>query len=504
MKVNGVDVCFGKVVKVTLYYGTDSVTLLYAPQLDPLYNANIDITVEDIANPMRKNNELGFTAQLIITNPPPEAVQLISNHINWLVRDNENEEEFSMRAMRDLNGTLLDYYKNRVRCRVDVGYWDYEKRVPTDPEARANYQIPGLTKLFDGYINSSSLYHDGTDNIMKLACHNFNADTISTRAIHDEFVCHYPQIERQLRLEEQAKKDFNKRSGYDTRDWESMFRKLVVNFALTRPNPNYAGGTQEIMGMPSSPAPELYLTEADRRNSGWVKIYYIESPNDLKKYDEALRVRLQQLDVSRFYTNSGSLADMLTDLCNERGAMVNWMQYDDFDETHSQAVFFVWPRGRGVSAVTGDAADIKIINYQNLLESPVASASGALRVRMFLNPDCIPLKRIALILDPNIGSDTGTGNSFVVKASTLFRQSMGVRGQLSPYIGTQQLANAMSVYAQEVAARDIRDRGYLFNTGFPIVKCVHKISTLSSDWETVVETIPVWEGLHVKFGDEDV
>lgn len=507
---NGQEVCFGKVVRLTLYYGGEQVVLLYAPNLNEMYNANIEAEVNDIANPMRKNNDLGFTATVTITNPTQSVVQLISNHIKWVARHDESEEEMVRRAMTQTKDTLLEYYENRPRCRIEVGYWDYSQ--PPLPATKStkngtdevvystpSYNIPGLTKLFEGYINSSALYHEGQDDILKFACHAFDASLISTRAIMDEFMCHYPELERREKMEEYAIANMAKRTAKENTMWGTMFRNLVREFEMLRPNPNF-GKTPNgpLADVKNNNYAEILVNDADRKKADWIDVRYIYSPNDLKTLNESLRMRLETLDVGGFYTNAGTLADMLTDLSNERGAMVNWMQYNDFDETHSRVVYFVWPRGEGLKSVRGQDADIKIINYQNLLESPSASASGALHVKMFLNTECIPLRRIALILDPRVGSETGTGDSFVVSASTIFRESMGVHGQLNPYMGTRQLANAQSVYAQQVATKDIQNRGYLFNTGFPIIKCKHHIETHGRAWETEIETIPMWEGLHVE------
>lgn len=508
MIVDGTEVCFGKVVRLTLYYGKEQVVLLYAPNLNEMYNANIEVEVSDIANPMRKNNDIGFTANVTIKNPPEAAVQIIKDNTFFVARKDETEKETYERVKNNLQETLLEYYAHRPRCRVEVGYWDYsippekadfkrdENGNKTSDEMLApSHAIPNLTTLFDGYINSSALYHEGRDDILKFACHAYDAGLISTRAVMDEFMCHYPDLERQVKMEEQAQKDVPKRAATeDPTMWNTMFRKLVRNFAITKPDPyanydvltgQYNGGTKIIQ-------------ESEREDGNWIRLYYIESPNNLEKKDEELRYRLERLNVYGFFTNAGTLADMLTDLCNERGAMVNWMQYDEYDTKHRTSCFFIWQRGKGLNSVDGWDADIKIINYQNLLESPSASTSGALHIKMFLNLDCIPLKRIALILDETQGSATGTGDSFVINPKGAFRESMAVHGQLNPYHGTRQLANSMNVYSQQLAVKDMVNRGYLFNTGFPIVKTKHHIETHGSAWETEVETIPMWQGLHVE------
>ena len=509
---NGQKVCFGKVVRLTVYAGGQQVVLLYAPNLNEMYNANIEAEVQDIANPMRKNNDLGFTATVTVTNPPQSLVQLIATHIGWVARHDETEEQMVERALRETRATLLEYYQTRPRCRLEVGYWDYSqpplpavevKNSNTDEPvfATPSYSIPGLTKLFEGYLNSSALYHDGQDDILKFACHAFDASLISTRAIMEQFMCHYPELERRTILEDYARADAGKRTAKPNTMWHTMFRNLIREYEYFRPNPNYGQTTTEAImsGKINTRDEFLIVNNADREKADWIDVRYIYSPNDLRTRNEELRKRLEfDTDVSGFYTNAGTLAEMLTDLSNEKNAMVNWMQYNDFDETHSRVVYFVWPRGEGLKSVRGQDADIKIINYQNLLESPSASVSGALHIKMFLNTACIPLRRIALILDPRMGADMGTGDEFVVKASTIFRESMGVHGQLNPYMGTRQLANAQSVYAQQLAEKDIYKRGYLFNTGFPIIKAKHHIQTHGQAWETEVETIPMWEGLHVE------
>ena len=68
---------------------------------------------------------------------------------------------------------------------------------------------------------------------------------------------------------------------------------------------------------------------------------------------------------------------------------------------------------------------------------------------------------------------------------------------LSTY-GNVQVTGANAVAALNKATNDAKQKGYLFNRGFPIISVEHILSTYKSDWTTIVKTAPSLYGFSVK------
>ena len=105
---------------------------------------------------------------------------------------------------------------------------------------------------------------------------------------------------------------------------------------------------------------------------------------------------------------------------------------------------------------------------------------------MFFNPDCAPEKRIALVLD-----ETKEGYD---KAALSFTSDVGA------YAASVQLDRAASLNALQVGRNKrgvatVVNRGYLYNTGFPISRLTHSLATHGNNWYTTVQTIPMGVGI---------
>lgn len=511
MKVNGTEVNFDRIMRITLWYGqspasstsTDTVApqtviLEYAPLDNASFCPNIEAKVTDITNPNNKNGQAGFTAEVTIINPDDAVQRIIANHINWVI-DGNSFEEFKKKLLADdgtnpnseTNDVLTKYYANRVNIRIEAGYWQNSGEIIYD----ANGNVVGDTRraytlLFSGYVNSSVFFRKNADNVMILECQNWDYNQINLNAIKKSLGVNESVSNNAAKYITMALDEQKKRNGSDAFSWDLMAQKLLRNFSITRPDPDYKIGSPV-----TNYTPVRLVTDADRKRTDWYYVKYIYTPRDKDKANEELRVKLQNLDTTRFYTVATTLTDMLYELSYWKDANVNFMIDDEY--MVGRRVLFVWPRGAEIKFTSAKEADIQIVNYQNLLESPAVTSSGSLNLRMMLNPDCKPQKSIVLRLDDSFGTDQATGDSSVIRANQGLRESISFAGTPSPFVATIQGAYALSIYTQQLGRDDVQNKGYMFNIGFPILRCIHTISTRSNKWETQVQTIPMATGVLV-------
>lgn len=513
MIINGTQVNFDRIVRVTLWYGqapasttsTDTVTpqtviLEYAPLDNPLFCPNIEAKITDITNPLNKNGQAGWTAEVTLTNPDDASRRIIANHMNWIMGDStfkdflkKLEAADSFEQLNEESDDLLTkYYENRVHIRVEAGYWEKTGQLIYD----ANGNVIGDTRrayttLFQGIVNSSVFYRKGVDDIMTLECHNFDTNQINLNAIKQS-VGLRQSVENNMEMYYlMAEDERNKHNGRDAWTWDLMAQKLIRNFSTTRPDPDYKTNSTI-----RNYTPVRLVSSADRKRTDWYAVKYIYTPRDKDRENNELRVRLQNLDTSRFYTVAATLTDMLSDLANWKDANVSFMIDDEYRK--GRRVLFVWPRGEEIKFTSAKEADIQIVNYQNLLESPAVNGSGSLNIRMMLNPECKPLRSLALRLDDSFGLDQATGDSSVIRANQGLRESVSFAGNPSPMVAAVQGAYALSIYSQQIGREDVQNKGYLFNIGFPILRCTHTIQTRGNKWETQVQTIPMATGIVVE------
>lgn len=490
MIVKGIQVRFDRIMRVTLWAGgstAETVIMEYAPLADERLCPTMQVQVRDIINPSNGNGLPGFTAEVTFTNPPPQVRRILANHMTWLLDYTEAVD--STRSLKDKDAAgkvaqsqknLQDFYNSRVRVRIEAGYWH---------EGMRQYN-----KIFEGYVNSNTWYRKGVDNILTLAAYNIDISKMNSKALTDVGAITCPtDIDRYVR---ESMGDEEKRSGRNTASWMAMARKLVLNFSDERPNPAYAPGSTIVL-IP----PYIKVQEKDRTNeSDWYQIKPIFTPRKKSEFNEELWYKLQELKVDRFYTNAGSLENMIAELTNYNHADVNFEIDDEW--TQGVRTLFVWPRGQENKYTVAADADIKIINYQNLLEAPAVTADGSLNIKMLFNPACQPNLNLALVLDSRQGSDTATGDSTIIRAGKGLNDTASFAGSLNPYTPTQQGPYTLGLYTQEIEAfnnkrleQDKITHGYIFNTGFPIREVTHSLSTRANEWSTTVVTIPMNVGI---------
>lgn len=522
---------FDRIVRLKLYYGStnaesasESVVLEFAPLADAQLCPRIEAEIKDIPNPSEKNNLPGWTATIKVYNPTDTVRRILAEHITWVqqfgLKIDEGREQ-SADAVKEDQNAIQKYYASRVRAKLELGYWNHEAVAPseginadTGTVKDSKGKVTGLQSdprrqyrtAIEGYINNAAFYRKGRDDILEMTVFAFDAsETAYSQMYTASGIREYSQerdVWLQLTMEERQK-----RSGRNAADWDSMLRKLVANFAITRPVKNQ--NQNQDMAFCASPL----ITDADRKKVGeWLEIRYVYTPRNPDKLNRELEYRLRRVSVADFYTPWSDLSKMINDLCSWNGANVNWLRDDTLNE--GKITLLIYPRGAGYQYVRPEEAEIQIVNYQNLLETPAVSASGSLHVRMFLNLDAQPLARLALILTENSFKRDSEGNlvkrtdrggitDFVTvnplagsstSGTDYYYESLSFQGTPNACFPMIMGANASSIYSLQMGMKNVINKGYLFNTGFPIQQAVHKISTHGNAWETSVVTIPLYNG----------
>jgi len=508
MNVNGVNVCFGKVVRLTIKNSSDSCVLLYAPEMNELYCANIEAKVTQLLMPQMTDGRSDYTAEFTVINPPAKVLEILGKSTGYAnVSKIDGLKKSKSQAFEA-------YWKTRPTATLDVGYWNYE----TDDVTK----LPAMERLFHGAINTTVLTHKNTDDVLKFACSRFG------EAVLDQAVGAYEQSlltyeERKAEQENLQKEYSEKKLGSQDVSWDTKAKSLIGDF-LDSYIDTTQGDTQETLAFVNNLIKgDSNRTDSEQNDSGReVAVVTKEQREYLKKhidvaywtadpksngsqYNEPLNKKAVKFPTTGFNTTQTTLEGMLNDLDDFNGMKVTHkLNY----ETNKQGniVLDVWPKGSGtVRTSSGDGKAIEIVNYQNLLEVPSVGANGALVVKMMLNIKCEPGNRLKLTLDPNQGDLSGTANSFTTKpgnisnpAASRYRVSADLQGALNAFFGQFQMGKSANIYSQEVPARSAAERGYIFNHAWPINRAVHHIQTHGNAWHTEVRTVPSWNGVKVK------
>lgn len=521
MVINGQEYNFDRIVRLVVYKGAEpvptqgnqsfsaknnsnAVVLEFAPLDNELFCPKIEAEVKDIYNTNLKNNTSGYTGKITVYNPPVELRNLLANNISYTLDYARDPSEFKRQVRKEsANEYLREFYQQRLRARLDVGYWNPEGHKEENGGVISDSRKPYRT-LLEGYINSSVYYHKGRDDIMEFTVQDMQFTQQEVTAIREAYDITCPTgIEPADTRYMPTQEELEARSGRRIRTWDAMLRKLVGNFSFYRPNPDY--GRTDIIGMVRGQNEMIIVSDEDKKNYGsWVNVIYLYNRINRENINLPLKFKLEDpytVDIWNFNATGNTLHEMINELATYDDLHLSW----EIDEKYTPGAItvFVWPQGEGSAFVPGEQADIKIVNYQNILATPAVDTSGSLTIRMFLNLDAKPQARIALVLDDLVGSETGTGNALTIRprkrkdGNGYERESISFAGTPSPYVGNTSLAYAQSTYSMAVVRGGADKMGYLFNTGYPILEATHKISTHGKMWETTIKTIPNYGGLYL-------
>lgn len=498
MKHKGIDYQFNRMLKAVFYSPSGGTyTLEYNPQGEAVTEngtvkkseqcAHLAVKVTDL--PYQNSEHPGFTCTLTVYNPGRDLLSLIGRNATWFLFKSK-EEQFDLasenRKNEIINSTLQEYYNSRLRLSIFAGYWDENKK------------DTGYRCIFHGYVQGSSIARKGTDNVLKIGAYDIDVSRMDTNAV----TTHFEALQKPSFAPEWIKEHKENLRGEKT--WDATFKKYIRLFETTKiENERF-----------------VEVAEEDRDNNDWFSVLYVTSKSDYERMKrgfvsvkDILNTDLhRQLvfntvipgagDMTSYLGSAESLTGLLQDLCKYKGLNI---AYSRMTDNEAKLMYIVYPVGVGSKTSAPEAADIKIYNYQNLLSAPSVDGTGALTVKMLFNPACTCGLNLALILTSELNSQHG-----VATIDTSARDIHGnVIGSVESTSGmfekvaTTQLSTATGVAAQQLEAEDAQVNGYLFNTGFPIVRVTHNLDTYSNTWSTEVKTTPTWQGFKVGGNDDD-
>lgn len=494
MKVNGIDFNFGRMLKVELINpgarGNRSVacTIEYCPYDSTDKCPRIEAKVTDL--PSADSNDFpGYTAEVKVYNPNREILSLIAQNAKWLLTGDQTNYNAASpdKKMEITTNNLQDYYAQRLQMRVYAGYWSNDTK------------SAGYTEIFCGYVNGSSLTHNGTDDILTIGAHDINVNRMDVNAIT-------ASLSNVVGLEHETEWKIKNRDWYKgAASWDLTFKKYVRYFE-----------TEKIQN-----GKIVSKTFVDSGSDSWFRVLYVKSVKDYLNARAAnfsnnnylagwLRTQLAQVpnafngpgdngDMRAFYTNGRNLPAMLNQLCAVDGLKLGWKRYILGE---NKLTYIVYPLGEGIKFGPIEKGDIVIYNYQNLLATPSVNGAGCLNIKMLFNPECIPWRRIALQLDETLGRKQGVADikSFetAIKANGRTVGVMDAGAGLFSSVATNQITGTLAVASQRKVLTDGVADGYMFNTGFPITKVVHTLSTHDAAWHTQVTTVPMIRGVDME------
>lgn len=506
MKVNGLEFDFGRVMEVAFEKNGAVVSrICHNPQYDKALCGRIEAEVTDMPS-AHKDDQPGFSAKITIYNPSRELLTLIASNSKWMTDYARIEPGMSAaEKTKELDRVKNDYDNNRLKCSVYAGYFKAD---------RPSYMGD---KLINGYVNGSSFVMRGRDEVLIVEVHDINFISTSDKV---SFASSTLLKSDDFELEWKKESD-EKRKG--ARTFDSTFKKYVRLF-----QPDRLNGSTAVINVPGveqpqkaeNPAMTRIVSDADRTTTTWFKVLYVQSREAFMRaiinapYTESspsinkvLYPKLEALckdpevkngmDYKNFYTTADNIDGMLTELCRAAPVRVTW---DRVWDNVSVLTFIVYPIGRDKNFVPGDKAAIKIWNYQNLLSAPSIDGSGMMTIKMLYNPVCTTRVTIALMLS----STLGRGNNVAPVSFRAGDRLLGTAESTAAnavYSATNQITGTQVVESlrRDLAKKGEADadlRGYMFNTGFPIIRVIHKLSTHSNDWSTTVRTVPMINGLN--------
>lgn len=479
MIVAGRDFNFGRCIKIDFYKGNTRVlTVEHKPEIDPNYYIAMDVEVSDLPSPL-ESNKPGFMANVTIFNPSPDLLTTIADGATWLANYARYDEIKNMTNVRPEAQKIVGaitavkrsdgmkrYYESRLRAHIYAGYVVDGK--------------PAYTQIIQGYVNGSSFSHKGTDDVLKIGIYDIDINQVSTSMLdsNDEQQAKGHQAYQGSPLEskwhDEAKTKF-------ANTWHNTFSKYVQNFETE------------------------WLTDDHQINIVYAKSKraWLDSKTKTGREGSILNQELKQKLTAQTMPNGGisafNMAGMLNGLCAQAKVKVDWMREM---KNVSINTYVIFPLGDDKTVVAGPKAGIQIWNYQNLLESPSIDGAGKLTIKMVFNPDCACGKTIALMLTDEIKETDVTKN--IASFSSSIVVGGGMLGSMfstgnDAAVANNQITGNTNVQSQRKQKEKKNSNGYLFNTGFPIIKVEHILSTYGQEWTTIVKTTPMTAGL--KFED---
>lgn len=514
MKINGRNYNFGRCIRITFFrwgeksdaHDTKVFTIEHAPELNRYLNAAIDVNVTD--RPSASNrNQPGFMANVTIYNPDSKVLNFIKESSIWL-------DEMLINPLKADDATkkkaTAAFYKKRVQVSVEAGYVSENSQ----GDRIADYHL-----IMKGYLNGSSYSRKGVDKVLTFGIYDIDPLAMTTeQASSWEYKTPEDYIEEDKHEFKatflETLNDYIK--NFETqripRSIETLARAISISSKVSNENvkPLYrdkvTDSKKDIQATPVS-ANQIgyeYVTEADRKTTNWFEILCVKSYQEYQKsktgetiIDSTIEDGMLKSTMANTRMPSGgsvsgnNLMDLIDGLCKYIPNLC-WKRDMENVKLNRYVFWLAEPKG---AFKTGNQANIKIWNYQNLLDSPAISGTGIMTIKMLFNPECKCLSTIALMLDKKLKSSVT--RDFTTTEQILMESMASQSSNLAQY-GNIQVTGAQAVAALDRGLKDGQSRGYLFNRAFPIISVEHSLSTYGKNWTTVVKTSPSLQGFEIK------
>ena len=461
MKVNGREFNFGRCIKIEFFQnGAKVLTVEHAPEVDPNLYIAMDVEVTDMPS-ARASDKPGFQGKVTIINPSKNVLTKIAAGATWL-SNYVNEETQKMIAKSDptvegakkLQG-MREYYNSRLRAYIYAGYVVGGK--------------PNYTKILGGLVNGSSFSHRGTDDVLTLGIYDLDMTEVSPALLDQET----EKVVKEKKTYQKESAWYNSATSKFAGTWHNTLVKYIENFETEYIDEAHSMHVVYVKSL------QAWLDSKSKTNLG------------ASILNPSLEAKLKKQEMPNGGIAAYNLAGMLDGLCANAEVRVDWLRVTDDVSVNT---YVIYPIGQGKSIVSGQRANIQIWNYQNLLETPSIDGAGKMTIKMVFNPQCVCNKTIALMLTSDLGETDVTRNVASFESSIV--KGGGIVGSMSSTgndaaIANNQITGNTNVQSQRKRTNDAYKMGYLFNTGFPIIRVTHTLSTYGPNWTTTVKTVPM-------------
>lgn len=489
MIVNGKNYNFGRCLKIVFQrHGATVLTIEHAPELHPDKYIAMDVNVTDMPT-ARAADKPGFMGKITIFNPDKTVLTTIASGATWISDFGLGSSELSNLASSSPNiqkakgnSKMKQYYDSRLRATIYAGYMGNNG--------------PQYSQILSGYVNGSSFSHKGTDDVLTLGVYDIDITESSPNQMDEEW-----EVKAKSKATEYLTSEaYNSATSKYADTWHNTLIKYIENFEtefITQPETvNTTNLIESIFS--GSKVKKEYTIRYVKSKQAWLDQKDKNNPGESILYP-ALEKRLKKQEMINGGIAADNLAGMLDGLCAAAETPVDW-----YREMHdvSKNTYVIFPVGPGNVIVSGNRATIQIWNYQNLLETPSIDGAGKMTIKMLFNPACVCDKSIALMLTDQIGETDVTRN--VASFQSSIRRGGGMVGSMASTgndaaVANNQITGNTNVQSQRKQRQQAEKGGYLFNTGFPIIRVEHNLSTYGPNWTTTVKTVPITAG--VKFNE---
>lgn len=485
---DGINYNTDRILRVTVYKeGGGHVVIEYCPYDRPTIAAKIDATIKIWPVTQPKNNKPGNLAKVKIFFPPENLISLIDTYTNWAIGYTNAQP----------------YYKTRCRVRVEAGYWDRDlaarsknpsptetsrngvERKKTDDEIAAEKRNKGRVykQVFEGWLNTSSFYRKGTDDILELYAHNIELTTTEISKLNSKLVDN--GVLKKIYTATVQGESTAKVQGTAQKSWQTLAHEIITRFDPQSVKPTAKGTLDRTMEMGYTPIPGTENKETQPN----FKMHFIFPPKDRDKpwvdaqSDPFLEEAVVDTKTRGIVINVHSFVGAMNEACDYLPGGIVWKPIYKKDNDGYVNHWFWRPGTMEKNTVNGwkPGTTVTIYNYQNLLEAPSVDGAGCFNIKMLFNPNVAPDGGIRLVWDDKHRS------SNILSPYTQGANSTAGLGQYYPSLqaGKYNIQTRALEYQRGIK----NSKGDIFGPTYRVGYITHSLSSYGSAWSTEVKTL---------------